>query len=71
MLRGLVISQLGKYGHPEVIAECKKRFEGHVIGSVPLASDLRNGVFSATLASGDESTFDALMQVSLLCVIII
>ena len=63
MLRGLVISQLGKYDHSEVITEAKKRFDGHVTKSIPLPSDLKSCVFSITLANGDERTFDALMKV--------
>ncbi len=63
MLRSLVISQLGKYDHADVIAESKRKFDGHVTGSDPLSSDLKGGVFSITLANGDGSIFDALLKV--------
>jgi hypothetical protein len=63
MLRSLVIGQLAKYDDPSVIAEAKKKFEGHVSGSNPLSADLRTPVFSASLANGDEGTFKELMKV--------
>ena len=63
MLRSLVIGQLGKYDDPSTIVEAKKRFEGHLSGSDPIAADLKSAVFATSLANGDESTFKELMKV--------
>ena len=63
MLRSLVIGQICVYGDADSIAEAKRRFDAHVAGTTPIPSDLQAVVFSASLANGDEGTFDQLIKV--------
>ena len=65
-LRGLVVGQLGYYGDMDTIKEAQRRFADHIFGHSPLLADLKEPVFSISLASGDRpaSTFDQLIKVS-------
>ena len=63
MLRSLVISQLGKYGHEDTITESKRKFMCHVDGSDPINADLRSAIFSNCVANGDETIFEQLIKV--------
>ena len=63
MLRSLVINQMGRNGDSDVIAEAKKRFHHHVTSGDPIDSNLKSAIFSLSLASGGEETFEKLMEV--------
>ncbi|XP_021928261.1 puromycin-sensitive aminopeptidase isoform X3 [Zootermopsis nevadensis] len=61
LLRSLVIGRLGWFGDKAVVAEAKKRFQGHVSGEALLPADLRSPVYKAVLSVGDESTYNTML----------
>ena len=63
MLRSLVISLMGRNGDQEVITEARKKFNSHVTSGDSIDSNLKSAVFSLSMASGDEDTFEKLMEV--------
>lgn len=62
MLRALVIRRLGLSGDPDIVEECRRRFEAHVDGAQSIAADLRSAVYSTVSRHGDEKTFDDLVK---------
>ena len=64
LLRSLVLAKLGSYGDEETIAEARKRFEDHVIKKKIIPADLRACVYRAVRSTGDESTFETMINVS-------
>ena len=44
MLRGLVLTKMGRYGDKDTVAEARKRFDDHVSGTKLLPADLRGPV---------------------------
>ena len=63
MLRSLVLDHYCNYGNKEAIEEAQRRFEAHVNKSSIVASNLRGVVFGASMANGDDTTFDHLVKV--------
>ena len=63
MLRSLILEQYCNYGNKEAIQEAQKRFEAHVSKSSIVPSNLRNVVFGACMANGDDTTFNHLVKV--------
>ncbi|XP_078702253.1 puromycin-sensitive aminopeptidase-like isoform X2 [Branchiostoma floridae x Branchiostoma belcheri] len=62
MLRSIVLSHLGKYGHQATITEATKRLEEHISGSRTLHADLRGPVYATVLRHGDEQTYEQLLD---------
>ncbi|XP_078620093.1 puromycin-sensitive aminopeptidase-like isoform X4 [Branchiostoma floridae x Branchiostoma japonicum] len=62
MLRSIVLSHLGKYGHQATIAEANQRLEEHISGTRTLAADLRGPVYATVLRHGDEKTYEKLLD---------
>eukprot|EP01101_Sappina_pedata_P008253 TRINITY_DN452_c0_g2_i3.p1 TRINITY_DN452_c0_g2~~TRINITY_DN452_c0_g2_i3.p1 ORF type:complete len:626 (+),score=222.47 TRINITY_DN452_c0_g2_i3:281-2158(+) len=58
LLRSLLLSKLGSYGEPEVVAEAKKRFQS---SADSLPADLRQAVYGMVVASGEEG-YNALLD---------
>lgn len=63
MLRGLVIARSVYSADPDVMSEAKIRFANHLSGKETIVADLRSPVYRACLLSGDETTFNQLLQV--------
>ncbi|XP_070570374.1 puromycin-sensitive aminopeptidase-like [Ptychodera flava] len=62
LLRSLVILRLGRFGHPEIVAEAKKKFEAHASGQEKIPADLRSPVYHGVLAHADEETYKAVIK---------
>ncbi|XP_019614242.1 PREDICTED: puromycin-sensitive aminopeptidase-like isoform X6 [Branchiostoma belcheri] len=62
MLRSIVLSHLGKYGHQATITEATKRLEEHISGTRTLHADLRGPVYATVLRHGDEQTYEQLLD---------
>ncbi|XP_050429789.1 puromycin-sensitive aminopeptidase isoform X2 [Adelges cooleyi] len=62
MLRGLVIARLVSSADPETIAEAKVKFTNHLSGKETIVADLRSPIYKACLSTGDETTFNQLLQ---------
>jgi puromycin-sensitive aminopeptidase len=62
MLRGLVISNMGKSGDEATIAEAKKRFASHCSGEAILPADLRGPVYSTVLVHGDDGIYNNMLK---------
>lgn len=60
LLRSFVINALGRFGHEEILAEAKRRFEKFVKEPNSLNPDLRSTVYSLVAWGGDEKTFEML-----------
>lgn len=63
MLRGLIMGRLVSSADPDIIAEAKIKFNNHLSGKEIIAADLRSPIYKACLSSGDETTFNQLLQV--------
>lgn len=66
LLRTLVLSAAGKYGHAGTIAEAKKRFERFLDDRSSLAADLRSVVYRICLANapeGDSSVYESVLRI--------
>jgi len=63
MLRGLVMARLVSSADPDVISEAKIKFANHLSGKEIIVADLRSPIYKACLLSGDETTFNQLLQV--------
>lgn len=63
MLRGLVMARLVSSGDPDIISEAKIKFADHLNGKEIIVADLRSPIYKACLSSGDETTFNQLLQV--------
>ncbi|XP_026812969.1 puromycin-sensitive aminopeptidase isoform X2 [Rhopalosiphum maidis] len=62
MLRGLVMARLVSSADPDVISEAKIKFANHLSGKETIVADLRSPIYKACLSSGDETTFNQLLQ---------
>ncbi|XP_041374476.1 puromycin-sensitive aminopeptidase-like [Gigantopelta aegis] len=62
MLRGLVLTKMGRYGDDETVAEARKRFADHVSGTKVLPADLRGPVYTTVLTHGDASDFKKMLE---------
>jgi puromycin-sensitive aminopeptidase len=62
LLRELLLSALGKAGHPATVQEARSRFKAHVDGSNIIPSDLRQCVYATLATNGDEGTLDQFLQ---------
>ncbi|XP_064598635.1 puromycin-sensitive aminopeptidase-like isoform X2 [Liolophura sinensis] len=62
MLRELVITRLGRYGHETTVTEAKARFEAHYTGAKVLPADLRSPVYITVLSQADQETFNKFLQ---------
>ncbi len=71
MFRSLVIGQLGRYGDPDMVAESKRRFDDHISEKDTIPADIKGAVFSAALGAGNETTFDQLVMVREVMVLLI
>lgn len=63
MLRSLVINRLAKYGDAKTVEEAKKRFANYLKDPSSLSPDLRTAVYATVLRTGDESTFNQLLDI--------
>lgn len=63
MLRGLVMARLVSSADPDVVSEAKIKFADHLSGKDTIVADLRSPIYKACLSSGDETTFNQLLQV--------
>jgi puromycin-sensitive aminopeptidase len=61
LLRGLVLTTLGKVGHPPVLEEGRQRFALHCQEKERIASDLRMPVYSMVMRHGDRSEFEQIL----------
>ncbi|KYQ89958.1 puromycin-sensitive aminopeptidase-like protein [Tieghemostelium lacteum] len=55
LLRERIIVKLGQLGEPEVLAECRKRFEQFKSDPNSLPSDMRSYVFASVIRHGGEA----------------
>jgi aminopeptidase N len=60
LLRAALISALGQYGDPAVIAECRRRFAAFLTQPASLAPNLRSSVIDTVGRYADQATFDKL-----------
>lgn len=56
MCRSTILRTLAINGDPDTIAECKRKFEGHVDGSQSIPADLRSAVYAGVLYEADNAT---------------
>ncbi|XP_066305336.1 puromycin-sensitive aminopeptidase-like [Branchiostoma lanceolatum] len=63
MLRSIVLSHLGKYGHQATIAEANQRLGDHISGTRTLPADLRGPVYATVLRHGDEQTYEKMLEI--------
>lgn len=63
MLRGLVMGRLVSSADPDIVSEAKIKFANHLSGKETIVADLRSPIYKACLSSGDETTFNQLLQV--------
>lgn len=62
LLRGLVLTMLGKVGHSSVLEEGRQRFNSHYQEKERLSSNLRMPVYSMVMRHGDRTEFDQLLS---------
>jgi aminopeptidase N len=65
LLRASLISALGDFNDPEIIAGCRGRFEKYLADQASLAPDLRPAVFSVVGRYADEKTWNELHELGL------
>jgi puromycin-sensitive aminopeptidase len=68
MLRGLVIGRLVSSADPDIVSEAKMKFANHLSGKETIVADLRSPIYKACLSSGDETTFNQLLQVNIIII---
>jgi aminopeptidase N len=65
LLRGALISALGDYGDPGVIAEARERYAKFLTAPESLAADLRPPVLRIVGRCADQKTYDAIHKLAL------
>eukprot|EP00455_Lapot_gusevi_P056982 TRINITY_DN957_c0_g2_i1.p1 TRINITY_DN957_c0_g2~~TRINITY_DN957_c0_g2_i1.p1 ORF type:complete len:901 (+),score=360.58 TRINITY_DN957_c0_g2_i1:141-2705(+) len=63
LLRGMVLSQLVKYGDRGTINEALRRFDAYVAKTADLLPDLRAAVYAAVVRERHEEGYQQLMQI--------
>ena len=66
MLRSLVLKHYCHFGNKQAIEEARSRFDAHINNTKLIPSDLKDVIFGACMANGDNTTFDQLIKVWLL-----
>ncbi|MEJ1973608.1 MAG: M1 family metallopeptidase [Lacunisphaera sp.] len=59
-LRAKLVSALGRYGDPAVVAECLRRFEAYVVNPASLSGNLRGPVLEVAGRYATRETYDQL-----------
>jgi tricorn protease interacting factor F2/3 len=62
LLRGMVLTVLGKLDDKEILEEAQLRFDAHLKKQETIKPDLLEVIFSLAAWSGDDSTFEKLIQ---------
>lgn len=62
LLRSLVLSNAGEYGHPETVAAARKMFGAFLDRGAAVPADLRGAVYSVAAAHGGEKEFRELIR---------
>ena len=62
LLRSLVIGMLGRNGHEDTVAECRKRFQDHCDGASEIPADLRGAVYGSVIANGSIEDLVAMIE---------
>jgi len=57
LLRGISISQSGRYGDEKVIKEARKRFSAYVAGKSRIHPDIRQAVYSVVAKNGSKKEY--------------
>jgi aminopeptidase N len=58
LLRPTILSLLGQYGDPKVVAEAQKRFTAHLKGKA-IAADLRGAIYGIVAKQGGKEEYEA------------
>jgi aminopeptidase N len=64
-LRASVINALGNLNDPEIISDCRERFEKYLVNPGSLAPDLRPSVLAVVGRYADEKTWDKVHELGL------
>ncbi len=64
MLRSLVLNCMTKFEHEDTISEALKKFDQHITGEKQIVADLRSAVYKAVFSTGNQDTFNTMVQVS-------
>lgn len=62
LLRSMVISRLGQYGHEKTVKESQRQFQAHVEKSGEILADLRAPVYRTVMANGGEDTYQQMLE---------
>ena len=62
--RSIVLGLAGAFGHPEVVAGARQRFQGYQADPASLRPDLRAVVIGLAGQEGDRATYDALWDMA-------
>src|SRR3989304_3300314 len=63
LLRGMVLTVLGKLDDQEILEEAQLRFDAHLKKQETIKPDLLEVIFSLAAWNGDDSTFEKLIQI--------
>ncbi|TRY77959.1 hypothetical protein TCAL_11219 [Tigriopus californicus] len=61
LLRSMVISRLGQYGHDNTVQESQRQFQAHVEKLGEILADLRAPVYRTVMAHGGEDTYQQML----------
>ncbi len=64
LLRSVVLNQSGHFGNSSVLDEANKRFKKFLIDDSSITPDLRGVIYALAAESGDEATFEQLLQLA-------
>ena len=64
LLRSVVLNQSGHFGNISVLDEANKRFKKFLIDNSSITPDLRGVIYALAAESGDEDTFEQLLQLA-------
>src|SRR3970282_2557574 len=63
LLRGMVLTVLGKLDDKKILEEAQLRFDAHLKKHKTIKPDLLELIFSLVAWNGDDSTFEKLIQI--------
>ncbi len=64
LLRSVVLNQSGHFGNPSVLDEANKRFQTFLTDNSSITPDLRGVIYGLAAESGNDSTFEQLLQLA-------
>ena len=62
LLRSTALSQLGRFGDADTLAEARRRFDGYREDPSSLVADLRSATFGMAAQEGDRALYDAIWE---------